>query len=379
MQPHRFPTVALAIVLALSACTAATAEQTGGRASAGASTTSPQSAAADCVLVGSVAPQPALALGISDLGDGTKRVINADGGYSVIVPAAWLITASLGGIAPLFGQTHVSSFDPRTVPTARPEAGTILPPEAGIHLDIELWSNPRRDSLDRYTEGVRIGGDQIGVLPGRRVTVDGRAAYRFTIQDERRFQPSSGPLIATRQTRAVWLVPTDRDDRLLVIVATPAESSLLWVVERAVDTLRMSAPATPAYGVTVQRSEILKPWLMGKDDPISGRRAEAKLMTYTEASAALNAPVSADPNAPRVVGLLRIDHDPEDLFWVVAVSGPGLPEGRGGPFGQPSRPPTAWILYAVSATGDRNASTGAQYASQGTWPPGFDALPDRCR
>ncbi|TMF60132.1 MAG: hypothetical protein E6I20_14535, partial [Chloroflexi bacterium] len=101
----------------------------------------------------------------------------------------------------------------------------------------------------------------------------GGQAYRMTIQDERRFQPSLGPLVATRQTRAVWLVPSPRADRVLVLYATPAESALFPAVERAVSTLQVAAPRSAVLPVVHQRSEILQRWLVGKSGPIAGRRA----------------------------------------------------------------------------------------------------------
>jgi len=319
------------------------------------------------------------------LGDGTRRITSADGGYSITAPTEWSVTGSFsGGIEPLFGQVHLGSFDRQRVQTPRPEAGFMLPPSVGINLDIEIWQNPTREPLERYALGVGIGPDQVAVVPGGSVTLDGRAAYRFTIQDERRFQPANAPLIATRQTRAVWLVPTTREDRLIVIAATPAESPLLAVAETAVASLRVTSPVVSSKPVILQRGEIVKQWTTGKDGaPISGRRVSAKLMTYAEANAAMMAPHTTEANAPRAIGIPRIDHDPDALFWLVAVSGPGLPQGRGGPAAAGSPPPTAWMLYDVSAIGGRAAGTGAQYAgatgASGTWPLGFDALPDRCR
>jgi len=333
-------------------------------------------------------------LTITDLGDGTKRVTSAEGGYAIVVPSVWLVTGSVsGGIEPQFAQAHVSSFDPRTAPTSRPEAGGMLPPEVGIHLDLELWWNPDHLSPERYAQDVRIGPDQVAVLPGTAVTAAGRAAYRFTIQDERRFQPNNEPLIIVRQTRAVWLLPTLSDDRMLVVAATPAESSLLPTVERAVMTLAIAPMMRTTRPVTWQRSDILKQWQLDKSgNVIPGRRVEAKLMTYTEASAALNASHIVDPagatNAPTGGGpgsraIPRMDHDPEALYWVVVVSGPDLPQGRGGPLAVASPAPTAWIFYDTPATSDSISGTGIQYAG-GTpttpaWPFGFDTLPDRCR
>ena len=340
----------------------------------------------DCLALGQLPTRPVPPLAVIDLGDGTQRVTSAEGGYSFVAPKAWSVTGSFSGaIDPLYGQAHLASFDRQKVQTPRPEAGYMLPPAVGINLDIEVWQNPLREPLDRYAMGVSIGPDQVGVVPGGPVTIDGRPAYRLTIQDERRFQPTNAPLITTRQTRAVWLVPTTRDDRLLVVAATPAESPLLALVERAVATLQVTTPIASEKPVTVLRSEIVKQWTIGTDGAqIAGRRVAAKLMTYAEASAALNGPHTADANAPHAIGIPRIDHDPDDLYWLVAVSGPDLPQGRGGPPGaQSSPPPTAWILYDVSATGRNLSGTGTQYAgasaSSGTWPTGFDALLDRCR
>jgi len=35
-------------------------------------------------------------------------------------------------------------------------------------------------------------------------------------------------------------------------------------------------------------------------------------------------------------------------------------------------------MYEAPATNDRYDMTGTSYASTGTWPANFDALPDRC-
>jgi hypothetical protein len=380
---HRLPLIGLVALIA--ACGDLASGQAGAHASASPSGAGSTTQPLDCVVLGQLPTTTAPPLAVADLGDGTQRVTSADGGYSLIAPVAWSVTGSFaGGIESLYGQAHLASFDRQKVQTPRPEAGYMLPPEIGMNLDLEVWQNPLRQSLATYAKTVSIGPDQVAVVPVGPVTIDGRPAFRLTIQDERRFQPTNAPLITTRQTRAVWLVPTTRDDRVIVIAATPAESPLLALAERAVATLRVTAPVTVTKPVTVQRSEIVKQWTTGTDgNPIAGRRVAAKLMTYAQASAALNGPRTADANAPQSVGIPRIDHDPDDLFWLVAVSGPDLPQGRGGPPGaQSSPPPTAWILYDTSATGRGLSGTGAQYAgasaASGTWPLGFDSLPDLC-
>ena len=374
------------LLAGLLALVAACGTPPSGQAGAPASVSPPgDPATKDCVELARLPDRPAPPLAVVDLGDGTRRVTSADGGYSIIAPTAWSVTGSFSGaIEPLFGQVHLGSFDRQRVQTPRPEAGYMLPPELGINLDIEIWQNPKSEPLDRYALGVGIGPDQATVVPGASITIDGRAAYRFTIQDERRFQPTNAPLITTRQTRAVWLVPTTREDRLIVVAATPAESALLVLAEKAVASLRVTSPLVSTRPVTLQRGQIVKQWTAGPDGvPITGRRVGAKLMTYAEASAAMMAPRTAEANAPRGIGIARIDHDPDGLFWLVAVSGPDLPQGRRPALVAGSPVPTAWMLFDVSATGGTAAGTGTQYAGAsgefGSWPRGFDALRDRCR
>jgi hypothetical protein len=393
----RRPLLLLVLAALLAGCGDLASGRPGASASASPSPTGSApavTATTDCLELAKVAPVIPPELSVTDLGDGSKRVTSAEGGYAIAVPSAWLVTASLsGGIEPQFAQAHTSSFDPRTAPTPRPEAPGMPRPEVGISLNLELWWNPDHVAPERYARDVRIGPDQVAVLPGTAVTVAGRAAYRFTIQDETRFQPNDGPLIVTRQTRAIWLVPKSIDDRMLVIAATPAESSLLPTVERAVATLAIAPAMRAARPVTTQRSDIRKQWLLDKSgNAIPGRRVEAKLMTYTEASAAMYTSHVVDPsgatNAPTGGGpgsraIPRMDHDPDALYWVVVVSGPDLPQGRGGPYGAPSPAPTAWIFYDTPATSESGSGTGMQYAGASSttpaWPFGFDTLPDRCR
>lgn len=376
---------ALALALAAALTTGACADLSAGQAGAplSASPSATPTSTADCVTLGAITPVPVPPLEVVDLTDGIQRVTSAEGGYSLLVPSAWLVSGSLfGNGVNAFGQAHMSSYDPRTAPQPRLEAGGILPPEVGIRLDVEVWANTLGEAPDAFARHVRIGPDQVAVMPGSFMSLSGVQAYRTTIQDERRFQPADAPLIATRQTRALWVIPSPRADRVLVIYATPAESPLLPVVERAVSTLAVTAPAQAVQHVIHQRSEILQRWLVGKSGPVSGRRAEAKLMTYAEAAIAVHPGQPAQPGQPQVtpMGILRIDRDPEELFWIVAVSGPDLPQGRLGPAAPGTPPPTTWMLYTTAATADPNraAGTGSTYSSIGTWPPGFDALPDRC-
>jgi hypothetical protein len=190
----------------------------------------------------------------------------------------------------------------------------------------------------------------------------------------------------TRQTRIVWLIQSPVPDRVIVAWATPGESALFATVERAVTQMTITPPDQSQRPVTYQRRDVLEKWSYDKNGAlIAGRRVEAKLMTYAEANAAMNRPAPAvgATAAPKPIQLLRLDHDPDDLYWVVAVSGPDLPQGRGGPMrigvSGATPTPTAWILYSTSATADDLAGTATQIATQGSWPPSFTDLPDRCR
>ena len=88
------------------------------------------------VALAAITPVTVPPLGSTDLGDGTKRVTSPEGGYTVVVPSAWRVTASAaGGSEPQFGQAHLSSYDPRTAPTGRPEAGGMMPPEGYQGVD----------------------------------------------------------------------------------------------------------------------------------------------------------------------------------------------------------------------------------------------------
>jgi hypothetical protein len=350
-------------------------------AAAPVSAATPMPSPGNCTKFGAIQPRVAPSLASSDEANGTQRFTSAEGGYSIVLPASWRVVPSVFGSGfTAYGQLHATSYDPQAVPAPDPER-MMLPPSVGISLDIQVWMNSEHLALEKFADNVHIGPDQFARRPGTSLTVGGRAAFRLTINDEHRFQPADRPLVVTRQTRIVWLIQGVERERVFVIYATPGESNLLAVVERAVADMSFRASFASQRRVVHQRDEILNRWLFDKTGPIAGRRAEAKLMTYAEAHAAMN---DVPPGGPKPIQLLRLDHDPNDLYWLVAVSGPGLPAMRSGPPGrgatQTTPPATAWILYNTSATDDSDvASTGMRASSQGSWPPGFDALPDRCR
>lgn len=370
-------TVLLAVAFLSLSCGATVRElesQAGASPSASATGVPSVSAppAPNCDVLARVTPVPAPGLVTTDLGNGMQSITSAEAGYSIVVPGSWSVSPGILTISsPSFGQAHISSFDRKTFdPASVLASGRMLSPDVGIRLDIELWRNPKLEGPEDYARYVRIGPDQSAVLPGRVATIAGQRAYYTTIQDEFRFQPAIGPLEVTRQTRMLWLVPVVRPDRMLVMYATPGESGLRSRVEAAVATLQLSQPVVSHLPVVNQRDTVLRRWLYDNAGArIPGRRAEAKLTSYTDAAAAMSSG-----------SLHRIDRDPDELFWLVAVSGPGLPLGRLGPL-QPRASPTpvTWIQFSAPATNGRYEGTGTQYATTGNWPPDFDALFDRCR
>lgn len=355
------------------------------QSAAGSAASASATAAANCVTLGQLVPRIAPTMAVQDLSDGTQRVTSAEGGYSIVLTSAWFATANAIGITPQFGQLHATSYDPKTAPTPDPERW-MLAPQVGISVDVQVWLNLDHEPLDRYADHILIGPDQIARQPGTMTSIDGQPAYRFIINDEHRFQPTDRPLVVTKQTRVVWIVQSGNRDRVIVVYATPGESALFAATERAISTMAITMPVASQRPVVLQRDEVLRQWLYDKSGAlIPGRRAEAKLMTFTEANAAMTVGGGPPPSAagPKPIQLLRLDHDPDDLYWVIAVSGPDLPQGRGGPpgLGAPSGtpPPTTWILGDMSATGQNTGPTAGQYSTHGSWPLNFDALPDRCR
>jgi len=360
---------------------AATPDQENAAGSAASASATPP---ANCIMLGQLAPKIAPPIAIQSLGNGTQQVTSAEGGYSIVLPSAWFATANAIGVTPQFGQLHATSYDPKTAPTPDPERW-MLPPQVGIGVDIQVWLNPDHEPLDRYAEHILIGPDQITRQPGTMTSIDSRPAYRFIINDEHRFKPTDRPLVVTKQTRVVWIVQSGNPDRVVVAYATPGESALFAATERAISTMTITTPFVSQRPVVLQRDEVLRQWLYDKNGAlIPGRRAEAKLMTFTEANAAMTVGGGPPPSpgGPKPIQLLRLDHDPDDLYWVIAVSGPELPQGRGGPrLGPPggTPPPTTWTLGDMSATGNNTGPTAGQYSTHGSWPQNFDALPDRCR
>src|SRR5439155_1747602 len=115
----------------------------------------------------------------------------------------------------------------------------------------------------------------------------------------------------------------------------------------------------------------------GSDCGATGCVREARRRTGLSHDDPGRAALPAEPRSAR-----RDSSNALRLARSLAVSGPDLPASRGGPPGRGvavgTPAPTAWILYDTPATNDRGERTGQGFSTAGTWPPGFDTLPDRC-
>jgi len=290
--------------------------------------------------------------------DGAVTVRSAEGGWSLRVPDSWTVTP----------QTFIGGFGGALMTSYALSPG-IGPPPGSASLTTEIWTNPGHEDAVAFAA-------RIPLFPGTTLSVDpvriaGRSAARIVVDDSLAPQPAGFPAATAR---ASWIVPTLHPERMLILKGWPASGPMTATVDSIVGSLQLSAPV-PARGPLIYpRDDVIRPWLY--DDRgllVGGRRAEAKLVTFAQASTQVR--------GPRL--LLRIDEDPGNLVWLVAVSGSGIPDRVGQPHGALAGqlPPSRWFVYLTGATNDgyEPQSFWTRYSSEGDWPQGFDALPDRCR
>lgn len=361
---------AAVMLLAIAAGQSLLAYRVGTPAALASSTPAPTPARCDALA--SIAPAPAAPLAVTDLGIGQKRVTSEEGGWSLEVPASWIVQPGLLG-SRAFGQAAITSYDPTGLDYSGMIGPNMHPPTLGVRLHVEVWENPSGQTPEQYAASLRIAPDQVELRDGGSVALAGTTAYRATVQEDRRFQREpNAPIESTKQSRMLWVVPTLRADRLLVLYAWPLENPLWRTAEAIVSTLRLSPPVASRVPVLHHRDEVLRPYLFDKSGaPIPGRRAEAKLVTYAESLA---------HGVARPAW--RIDRDPDELVWIVAVSGPDLPIRRSGPFreGGGTPAPIRWMVAIAPATGDApGPGSWSQASPVGDWPSYFDAITDRCR
>ena len=297
-------------------------------------------------------PRPTPSPATSSAGAGMARVESAAGGWRMEFPDGWWPTRN--GFAGIL----LSTRDPDLgiASTVGMENWFSNP----TSLRVEVWANPDHLSAEAWSIG-NLGGTIVTkTSESSPTTIAGKAALVF--------RQSVGPQPPDNHfdSQKIWIVPTERSDRMLVITAQLGESVYATEIDAAVMSLAIFSPQSAVTSVNITRDDVLGRW---KNTSPAPGRVEAKLVTWAEASTLESA-----------MSWNRLDRDPDSLVWVVAVSvvggepGFGLP-GRG--LGQQASP--RWQMYVTPAnSSDDGAGMWGQLSPNGDWPPGFDALKDRC-
>jgi hypothetical protein len=295
-------------------------------------------------------PRPTATPSASRMGGGLAQLENGDGGWSIEFPDGWWpVSTGFGGVS-------LGTRDPDLGVTTPVQPPGWLWSAGGAR--IEIWANPDTLSASDYADKNFLSGGFSKLTAREQITVAGQSGV--VIDRNEGAQPPDNHVLIQRY----WILPTSRADRMLVI-STSLGTSYIGEVEAIVRSLRLSTPTTVRGAPDITRDQVLSRWTTAKTAPA---RVAAKLVTFAEAIA-----------AGQGNGLLRLDRDPDQLVWVVAVSAP--PDSPGF---FPSRGiyPTSgprWNMYATPAySTDQGAGLFGESGSNGDWPPFFDELTDRC-
>jgi hypothetical protein len=301
-------------------------------------------------------PRPTASPATSSAGAGMARVESALGGWRMDFPDGWW--PSRNGFAGV------------TLGTRDPDLG--IASSVGLEtwfltasaLRVELWANPDQLSAEAWSAGTLGGTIVTKNTESSPVTIAGKAALVL--------RQSVGPQPPDNHfdSQKVWVVPAERPDRMLVITAQLGEGVYAAEMDAAVTSLALFPPQPAVSSVDMTREDVLGRWKNASPAP---GRVEAKLVTWAEAA-----------TLEKASGWNRLDRDPDSLVWIVAVSAIGAEPGfglssRGGRLGAGPQDPPRWQMYVTAAnSNDDGAGMWGQLSSNGDWPPGFDALKDRC-
>jgi hypothetical protein len=301
-----------------------------------------------------VTPRPTPTLPTSTAAPGVTRAESAPGGWRIDFPDGWWPTRSG------FGGASLSTRDPAfgfSTPT-RPTGWTWTPPT----LRIEVWANPDKLDLTAYVAANFADNLVAKTLDRAQTTLAGQPA--ILLRRSNGPQPPDNSMVSEK----TWIVPTTRAERMLVITAYPADSAYQSEIDASVASLALFSPQAPPSTIDISRQQVLELWT---NHPLgTPGRVEAKLVKWSEANAGLTGN-----------GLARLDRDPDQLVWIVAVSVAGGSPG----FSLPSRgvrrggDPFRWTLYVTPASSSDDGVGGwSQSSDRGDWPEFFDTLVDRC-
>jgi len=288
-------------------------------------------------------PRPTPTLAVAPAPGGLARAENAAGGWSLAVPDGWW--PQRWG----FGGAMFWTHDP-DLGIASPGLSLNWPGTSVVR--VEIWVNP--DHLD--ATGYAREYFRTGASP---MTIAGREGATFTV--DRGAQPPDNHGLVERE----WIVPTLFDGRMLVITATPADTAYRQEVDALVASIALSSPLPASQKPDITRQQVLDRWVGAKVKQ-QPTRVEAKLVRFE------------DVNARGLGnGMARLDRDPRQLVWVVAVSLKGLPDSGFGGRGLVDTGPQKWTAYVTPAfSTDSGDGLWSQYSANGDWPDWFDALVD---
>jgi hypothetical protein len=293
-------------------------------------------------------PPPAIANATSSY----ARTCDRAGGWSLELPPGWFERSS---------NQHgreIMSYDPAGMNVnggSNPEPGQIF-------VRLQMMQNPEHFAPADFQSFMSRGGGAL-VREQHPVSIAGQPAESYTIWQ------SQIPPYAYLETKLHWYLRSPFfDDRMVVIVATPADSPLRTDVERVVASLRFFQPSAVNLIPTITRSEIIA--RVTSRPGLTPTRIEAKLVFRKDLDA---------------TGKLGRDFysDPDALAWVVAYAGPGIHGVNfGGVFGvAPAnpRPPELCLSTAdiYPADGQPGMAASGGCDTKAAWPTWFDALPDR--
>ena len=306
-------------------------------------------------------PRPTPSPATSSAGAGVARVESAPGGWRMDFPDGWW--PSRNGYAGI------------TLGTRDPDLGIMSTVGmeswffTGAALRIEFLANPSHLSVDAWSAANLADNLVTKTSDSSHVTIAGKPA--LVLRRSMGPQPPDNRI----DQQKTWIVQSERADAMLVITAQLADGAYAAEMDAAVTTLALFAPQSPPSRVDKTRDAVLAQWTNLSPPP---GRAEAKLVTWTEAQALeRNGAIQT-----------RLDRDPDALVWVVAVSvvgaepGFSLPTvGRGLRFspGEVQQQTPRWQMYVTPASSeDDGAGMWGEISPVGDWPAGFDALRDRC-
>ena len=278
---------------------------------------------------------------------GMVRAESLDGGWSVVYPSTWFRRAQ-----PMRGSDFLS-YQPDL------DFSGNLPPPGEVRVVVQLL--PNFDGLDprAYASTTPRAGQ---ITQERDVPIAGQPGFTNAIRLNMAQQPPW-----PTDTRNWFVRSPYFNDRMLVIQASPADA-LASDVAALVASIRF-APPVVAPVTPISRAQVTAKYATPVFPVLRADRIEAKLVTWKEyelAAASFHSGV----------------HDPEQLVWLVLITGevafPGhIPAPGPAQTAQPARTTHPWALFTVDAISGEGM--GLSCCGPDARPKWFDGLTDRAK